>query len=129
MWFNVIVLKERADRKREEVEHLQKNAAEVDALLDDIADYKEREKAIISIKTNRILWSKKLDELCKITPNFIWIVRMDMRELEANHDFLLKGGVFTTDAIESWIAYKRENEIDPVRMRPHPHEFELYFDI
>jgi len=71
VWFNVIVLEERADRKHEEVAHLQKNAAEVDSLLDDIADYKEREKTIISIKTNRILWSKKLDELCRITPSYI----------------------------------------------------------
>ncbi len=50
-------------------------------------------------------------------------------ELEADHDFLLKGDVFTTDALETWVAYKRENEIDPVRIRPHPHEFELYYDI
>jgi Tfp pilus assembly protein PilN len=82
LWFSVDVFHERAERKREEVEHLQKSAAEVDALLDDIADYKEREKAIISIKTNRILWSKKLDELAKITPGYIWIVRLDMRELD-----------------------------------------------
>lgn len=81
-WFNVIVLNERAERKREEVAHLQKSAAEVDALLDDIADYKQREKAIIGIKTNRILWSKKLDELTRITPNYIWIVRMHMLEYE-----------------------------------------------
>ena len=51
-----------------------------------------------------------------------------VRELEADHDFLLQGGVFTRDLIESWIAYKRDNDIDPVRLRPHPHEFELYFD-
>ncbi len=50
-------------------------------------------------------------------------------ELEANHDFLLKGDVFTQDAIDTWISYKRENDVDPVRLRPHPHEFELYFDI
>lgn len=82
LWFNVVVLQERVERKQVEVEHLQRSAAEVDALMDDIADYREREKAIISIKTNRILWSKKLDELCQITPGYIWIVRMDMRELE-----------------------------------------------
>jgi glutamine synthetase len=50
-------------------------------------------------------------------------------ELEADHDFLLKGDVFTEDALETWIEYKRENEVVPVRQRPHPHEFELYFDI
>ena len=49
--------------------------------------------------------------------------------LEENHEFLLKGDVFTQDAIEEWISYKREEEADPVRLRPHPHEFELYFDI
>jgi len=79
---NVVVLEERADRKREEVEHLQTNATEVDSLLDDIEDYKERERAIISIKTNRILWSKKLDELIQSTPNYIWIVRLTMKELD-----------------------------------------------
>jgi glutamine synthetase len=52
-----------------------------------------------------------------------------LAELEASHDFLLKGGVFTSDAIEAWIDYKREEESNPVRLRPHPHEFELYFDI
>jgi glutamine synthetase len=52
-----------------------------------------------------------------------------VRELEADHDFLLQGGVFSKDLIESWLAYKRDNDIDPVRLRPHPHEFELYFDV
>ncbi|MEI6231150.1 MAG: type I glutamate--ammonia ligase [Actinomycetes bacterium] len=49
--------------------------------------------------------------------------------LEADHDYLLEGGVFTPDLIETWIEYKRVNEVDPIRLRPHPHEFELYFDI
>jgi glutamine synthetase len=49
--------------------------------------------------------------------------------LEADHGFLLEGGVFTTDLIETWIAYKRTNELDPIRLRPHPHEFELYYDV
>ena len=48
--------------------------------------------------------------------------------LETDKDFLLKGDVFTEEVLESWIAYKRENEVDAVRLRPHPHEFELYFD-
>ncbi len=50
-------------------------------------------------------------------------------ELEADHEFLLRGDVFTGDAISTWIDYKRENEVDPVRIRPHPHEFELYYDV
>ncbi|PJF22281.1 MAG: type I glutamate--ammonia ligase [Phototrophicales bacterium] len=49
--------------------------------------------------------------------------------LEADHEFLLEGGVFTEDIIKSYIAYKREEEADPVGMRPHPYEFQLYFDI
>ncbi|MEI6375289.1 MAG: type I glutamate--ammonia ligase [Actinomycetes bacterium] len=49
--------------------------------------------------------------------------------LEANHDFLLEGGVFTPDLIETWIDFKRTHEVDPIRLRPHPHEFELYYDI
>ena len=49
--------------------------------------------------------------------------------LEADHDFLLKGDVFTPDLIESWLAYKRESEVDAMRLRPHPYEFYLYYDI
>ncbi|ACN13796.1 GlnA1 [Desulforapulum autotrophicum HRM2] len=49
--------------------------------------------------------------------------------LENDHAFLLKGGVFTKDAIERWIKYKRENEAKEVSRRPHPHEFFLYYDI
>jgi hypothetical protein len=48
---------------------------------------------------------------------------------EDDHDYLLEGGVFTPDLIETWIAYKRENEIDPLRLRPHPYEFALYYDV
>jgi glutamine synthetase len=49
--------------------------------------------------------------------------------LEADHEFLLKGDVFTQDVIDTWIAYKRAEEIDPVRLRPHPWEFALYYDV
>lgn len=48
--------------------------------------------------------------------------------LEADHEFLLKGDVFTLDFLESYIGYKRQVELDPVRMRPTPYEFTLYFD-
>jgi len=49
--------------------------------------------------------------------------------LEADHQFLLEGGVFTQDVIDTWIEFKRKNELDQVRLRPHPWEFALYFDI
>src|SRR3989442_6069360 len=49
--------------------------------------------------------------------------------LEADSEFLTAGGVFTPDVIETWLSYKREHEIDEVRLRPHPYEFYLYYDI
>ncbi len=49
--------------------------------------------------------------------------------LKQDHEFLLKGDVFTKDAIDMWIDYKTQKEINPVRLRPHPHEFFLYYDI
>ncbi|MBN1430706.1 MAG: type I glutamate--ammonia ligase [Anaerolineae bacterium] len=48
--------------------------------------------------------------------------------LENDYEFLLKGDVFTEDLLEAYIAYKRQVEVDPVRMRPHPYEFTLYYD-
>jgi glutamine synthetase len=51
-----------------------------------------------------------------------------INNLEADHEYLSEGGVFTPDLVETWIAYKRENEILPVQTRPHPYEFALYFD-
>ena len=48
--------------------------------------------------------------------------------LEKDHEFLLKGGVFSEDLIESWIAYKRAKEVDAMRLRPHPYEYFLYYD-
>ena len=49
--------------------------------------------------------------------------------LEDDYEYLLKGGVFTEDVIETWIEYKRENEVDAINLRPHPYEFHLYYDI
>jgi len=52
-----------------------------------------------------------------------------LHALEQDYEFLLKGDVFTQDVIDSWISYKREHEVDPIRLRPHPYEFMLYYDI
>jgi len=49
--------------------------------------------------------------------------------LEKDHEFLLRGDVFTKDVIETWLEYKRKHEVDAIRLRPHPWEFALYFDI
>lgn len=48
--------------------------------------------------------------------------------LEEDHDYLTEGDVFTPDLVETWVEYKRTKEIDPLRFRPHPHEFEMYYD-
>ena len=52
-----------------------------------------------------------------------------LEALKADQEFLLKGDVFTRDAIDMWIEYKTDNEINDVKLRPHPHEFYLYYDI
>ena len=49
--------------------------------------------------------------------------------LEKDHDFLMKGDVFTPDVIETWLSYKNKNEVDPIRLRPHPYEYFLYYDV
>ena len=52
-----------------------------------------------------------------------------LNALEADHAYLTESDVFTEDLIETWIDIKRTLEVDPIRLRPHPHEFELYYDI
>ena len=51
-----------------------------------------------------------------------------LNNLKNDHEFLLKGDVFTEDVIETWIEYKTANEINAMRLRPHPYEFALYYD-
>ena len=52
-----------------------------------------------------------------------------LEALQKDHEFLLKGDVFTEDVISTWIDYKLKNEVDAMRLRPHPYEFCLYYDI
>jgi glutamine synthetase len=52
-----------------------------------------------------------------------------LNNLEKDHQFLLKGGVFSEDLIDAWIGYKRSREVDTMRLRPHPYEFFLYYDV
>ncbi len=49
--------------------------------------------------------------------------------LERDHQFLLKGDVFTEELLDTYIAYKRSAEVNAIRLRPHPYEFALYYDI
>jgi glutamine synthetase len=74
------------------------------------------------------IYSLSPEEL-KEVPNVPNSLDEALEALEKDHEFLLKGDVFSRDLLETWIAYKRERELDEVRMRPVPHEFFLYFDI
>lgn len=58
-----------------------------------------------------------------------WQLAESLDALEHDRAFLQRGNVFTADVIDTWIDYKRKREIDPVRLRPHPWEFYLYFDV
>ena len=55
-------------------------------------------------------------------------LKASLYALEKDHEFLTKGSVFTQDVIDTWLDYKRTKECDPVRLRPHPYEFALYYD-
>jgi glutamine synthetase len=68
-------------------------------------------------------------EEAKLIPQVPGNLEDVLKALEADHDYLLAGDVFTKDLIETWIDYKREKEIKPLALRPHPYEFELYFGV
>jgi glutamine synthetase len=68
-------------------------------------------------------------EALKDVPSLPGSLDESLKALEADHEFLLRGDVFTTRLIDRWITYKREKEIQPLRMRPHPLEFAMYYDI
>ena len=95
---------------------------------------------------NVALWARTHDEAAalesahenrRLLPGFAFPVNMHatasleeaLDALEADHEFLLKGDVFTEDVIQTWLEYKREQECREVALRPHPHEFELYYDM
>ena len=67
------------------------------------------------------------EKLAKI-PSTPGSLEAALEALEKDHGFLTDTGVFTTDFIESWIEYKLANEVNPMRLRPHPYEFSLYYD-
>ena len=77
---------------------------------------------------DRDLYDLPAEELAKV-PQVPGSLNEALAALETDHEFLLKGDVFTPDVIDTWIAYKKEREIDPVQLRPHPWEFYLYYDI
>ncbi|VAX23902.1 Glutamine synthetase type I [hydrothermal vent metagenome] len=68
------------------------------------------------------------EELAEI-PSLPATLEEALSALEDDHDFLLKGDVFTQDIVDTWISYKLENEVNALRLRPHPYEFTMYYDI
>ena len=67
------------------------------------------------------------EELAKV-PSTPGSLDLALEALEKDHAFLTQGGVFTEDFIENWISYKLDTEVNPLRLRPHPYEFSLYYD-
>lgn len=68
------------------------------------------------------------EELAKI-PSTPGSLLDALKALEADHEFLTVGGVFTEEFISNWIEYKLDNDVNPMRLRPHPYEFSLYYDV
>jgi glutamine synthetase len=67
-------------------------------------------------------------EELKDVPSMPGSLEEALNNLKKDHEFLLKGDVFTEDVIETWIGYKMDNEVNAMRLRPHPYEFALYYD-
>jgi glutamine synthetase len=67
------------------------------------------------------------EELARV-PSVPFSLDGAINALENDHEFLLKGDVFTEDVIQTWIEYKRR-EVDQIRLRPHPYEFHMYYDV
>jgi glutamine synthetase len=76
---------------------------------------------------DRDIYEMTHDELAKY-PKTPGSLDEAINALEADHKFLTRGDVFTDDLIETWITWKREKEIAELALRPHPHEFYLYYD-
>src|SRR5512139_2105494 len=74
------------------------------------------------------IYSLSPEELAEV-PSMPAGLDVALNNLKNDHEFLLKGDVFTEDVIETWIEYKMVNEVSALRLRPHPHEFALYFDV
>jgi glutamine synthetase len=67
-------------------------------------------------------------EELKEVPSVPYSLDEALKALRADHEYLLKGDVFTPDVIDTWLEFKQDHEVDPVRLRPVPLEFALYFD-
>ena len=91
-----------------------------------------KNKALISLFAGSRI--SEINILMPILLNFIKLMNNKFSDFvyifhtTKDHSFLLEGDVFTKDNIETYISYKRENEVAPMDLKPHPHEFNLYYD-
>ncbi len=76
---------------------------------------------------DRNIYELSPEELAKV-PSTPGSLELALEALEKDHAFLVEPGVFTEDFIQTWISYKIDNEVNPLRLRPHPYEFALYYD-
>ncbi|MBN1550721.1 type I glutamate--ammonia ligase [bacterium] len=76
---------------------------------------------------DRDIYDMSKEELADV-PHVPGSLAESLDALESDHKFLTQGGVFTDDVIETWVSYKKEFELDEMALRPHPYEFELYYD-
>jgi glutamine synthetase len=74
------------------------------------------------------IYELSAEELSKV-PSTPGSLEGALSALAQNHAFLLEGGVFTEDFIDNYITYKLDNEVNPMRLRPHPYEYVLYYDV
>jgi glutamine synthetase len=93
------------------------------AMLDGI-----RNKVVPGEPLDKDIYDLGAEELARV-PRTPTSLEESLKALERDHEFLLQGDVFTDDVIDTWIWYKRTNEADAIRVRPHPYEFALYYDI
>ncbi len=84
LWGHVNNMSNHRDRREADVNIAKEKASEVDRINEDIAFYKAREKAIIDIKSNRILWAPKMDQIVKRTPIGVWLTTIFMKTLDAS---------------------------------------------
>jgi glutamine synthetase len=74
------------------------------------------------------LYELSPEELARV-PSTPGSLEQALDALEADHEFLLEGEVFTADVLETYLTHKRSREVDEMRLRPHPYEFVLYYDV
>ena len=90
-----------------------------------------RNRRLLADEDHWIIDARRITFLQTVLSCGTWlaVVAEALDALEKDHAFLLEGGVFTKDVIDTWIEYKRKKEVDQVALRPHPWEFMLYSDV